>query len=147
DGIIIADQVQERNCGVVTDGVRAELAALGERYPEKVLLADSRVRIGEVPGVSVKPNRAEAAAAIGGGTEREGSIEEAREMAARFCAQNGRPAFLTLGEQGILVAEEGGVTHMPGIRVTGEIDIVGAGDSATAGIVSALCAGAAPVEA
>jgi sugar/nucleoside kinase (ribokinase family) len=31
--------------------------------------------------------------------------------------------------------------------VTGPIDIVGAGDSTTAGIVSALCAGATPADA
>jgi bifunctional ADP-heptose synthase (sugar kinase/adenylyltransferase) len=147
DGVIIADQVQERNCGVVTDRVREELAALGARYPEKVFLADSRMRIGEFRGVSVKPNRSEAAAALGAGSGDAISPEEARELARRFCVQNGRPAFVTLGEKGILVAEGSGVTHVPGIRVTGEIDIVGAGDSATAGIVSALSAGATPVEA
>jgi bifunctional ADP-heptose synthase (sugar kinase/adenylyltransferase) len=147
DGVIIADQVQERDCGVVTDRVRAALAALGERYPGKVFLADSRVRIGEFRGVSVKPNRAEAAAALGEASGGEIAVEEARELARRLCAQNGRPAFVTLGAEGMLVAEPGGVTHVPGVPVTGEIDIVGAGDSATAGIVSALCAGATPAEA
>jgi sugar/nucleoside kinase (ribokinase family) len=33
------------------------------------------------------------------------------------------------------------------VPVTGPIDIVGAGDSTTAGIVSALCAGATPAQA
>ena len=33
------------------------------------------------------------------------------------------------------------------VPVTGKIDIVGAGDSATAGLVSALCSGANPAEA
>ena len=36
---------------------------------------------------------------------------------------------------------------IPTARLEGELDIVGAGDSATAGIVSALCAGATLVEA
>jgi sugar/nucleoside kinase (ribokinase family) len=147
DGVIVADQVAERNCGVITDRVREELAALGRRYPEKVFLADSRARIGEFRDVSVKPNRREAAAAFEPEREGEASVEEARELARRFAARNGRPAFVTLGESGILVADAGGVTHVPGITVTGEIDAVGAGDSATAGIVSALCAGATPVEA
>jgi sugar/nucleoside kinase (ribokinase family) len=36
---------------------------------------------------------------------------------------------------------------VPGIRVPPPIDVVGAGDSVMAGIVSALCCGATPVEA
>ena len=36
---------------------------------------------------------------------------------------------------------------MPGLEVAGPIDIVGAGDSVAAGIVSALCAGASNPEA
>jgi len=39
------------------------------------------------------------------------------------------------------------MTHVPGVRVSGPIDIVGAGDSTMAGIVSALCSGATLVEA
>jgi sugar/nucleoside kinase (ribokinase family) len=54
---------------------------------------------------------------------------------------------LTIGADGILVFERDGMTHVPGIRVRGPIDIVGAGDSTMAGIVSALCCGATPAEA
>ena len=36
---------------------------------------------------------------------------------------------------------------MPAVPVAGEIDIVGAGDSAMAGLVAALCCGANPLEA
>ena len=39
------------------------------------------------------------------------------------------------------------VTPVPGCRVNGPVDIVGAGDSATAGMVVALLAGAEPVQA
>jgi sugar/nucleoside kinase (ribokinase family) len=39
------------------------------------------------------------------------------------------------------------VVHVPGYPVSGPVDIVGAGDSATAGIVSALLAGASAIEA
>ncbi len=46
-----------------------------------------------------------------------------------------------------MLFDEDGATHLPGVMVEGEIDIVGAGDSVTAGIVSALCAGATHVEA
>jgi len=43
--------------------------------------------------------------------------------------------------------DETGATHLPAAKVDGPIDIVGAGDSTTAGIVSALCAGATHLEA
>ena len=45
----------------------------------------------------------------------------------------------------VVTAED--VTSVPTFRTKGEVDIVGAGDSATAGIVAALCAGASPAEA
>src|SRR5262249_3054702 len=92
DGVIVADQVPARNGGVITDRVRAELGALAQEYPQKVFLADSRMRIGEFRSVSVKPNRAEAAAAFGRSGEGEVALEEARDLARRFWAQNGRPA-------------------------------------------------------
>ena len=58
-----------------------------------------------------------------------------------------RPVFLTVGADGILVFDGDGMTHVPGIRVQGPIDIVGAGDSTMAGIVSSLCCGATHAEA
>jgi len=55
--------------------------------------------------------------------------------------------FVTVGDQGILLFTEKGRQHVPAVPVSGEIDIVGAGDSVMAGIVSALCSGATPTEA
>ncbi len=53
-----------------------------------------------------------------------------------------RPVFVTLGEDGLLVIDDDGCRHLPGIRLPGPVDTVGAGDSVTAGIVSALTVGA-----
>ena len=65
-----------------------------------------------------------------------------------MAARSERPAFCTLGEQGILVATPDGVVDLvPGITVDGPVDIVGAGDAVTSAVVTALLAGAAPVEA
>jgi sugar/nucleoside kinase (ribokinase family) len=62
--------------------------------------------------------------------------------------KTGRPAFCTIGERGILVARLGHEPQVvPGYPVSGPIDIVGAGDSATSGIVSALLSGATEPEA
>ncbi|HIE08583.1 MAG TPA: carbohydrate kinase, partial [Armatimonadetes bacterium] len=55
-GVIVADQVQERNYGVITGRVRGELARLAEQYPGKVFYADSKERIGEFRNLMIKPN-------------------------------------------------------------------------------------------
>jgi len=147
DGVIVADQVQERNCGAITDAVRREVARLAEQHPETVFFADSRVRIGEFRSVIVKPNRQEAVRAVDPGWSGEVPLARARDAGRQLARATGRPVFLTLSEDGLLIVTQDGEEHVPGVPVTGEVDPVGAGDSCTAGIVSALCAGATLPEA
>jgi len=70
-----------------------------------------------------------------------------RESGDKLFRRNRKPVFLTIGDQGILLFTEAGCEHIPAVPVSGEIDVVGAGDSVMAGIVSALCSGAQPGEA
>ena len=98
--------------------------------------------------VIIKPNKLEAARSCGyEGTEEALTAEDAEGFGAELVARNHRPAFVTAGPEGIVVFDETGATRVPGIRVPSPVDIVGAGDSTTAGIVSALCAGASLQEA
>jgi len=145
--IVIADQVQETNCGVITDLVRDGLEAMARSHPQTLFFADSRVRIGLFRGVIVKPNRREAGEAMGCAVERLPTLEETAEFGVALAKRNGRPAFVTLGEEGILACSDTEAWHCPALPVRGPIDIVGAGDSASAGIVCALCAGASLEEA
>jgi len=148
DAIIIADQVPERNCGVITDRVRRVLSDIGRERPDRVIAADSRVRIGEFCDVIVKPNAYEATRAIHPVRPQVTVDRATAEKSGRLlCQRTGRPVFLTIGVDGILVFDHDQMTHVPGVRVSGPIDIVGAGDSTMAGIVSALCSGATLVEA
>jgi rfaE bifunctional protein kinase chain/domain len=148
DGVVVADQVQERNCGLITDRVREELAALASAYPDKVIVADSRVRIGEYLGIMIKPNAREAVQAVQTGPGAAHPDRATAESCARaLFERNGRPVFLTVGADGVIVFDGQGRTHVPGIRVEGPIDIVGAGDSTMAGIAAALCCGATHAEA
>jgi len=65
-------------------------------------------------------------------------------------ARTQRPVFCTRGEAGILVgvpAPTFRTISVPAYPVTGPIDIVGAGDSTSAGIVCALATGAGLEEA
>ncbi len=145
DGVAVLDQVQERNCGVITDRVRERLADLADRYSDKFLFVDSRVRIGDFRRVIIKPNRYEAAAAAGMGDDP--SVEEAREAARILSERTGRPVFMTMDKSGILVVKDEESWSVPAVPVDGPIDIVGAGDSTTAGATLALLSGATFAEA
>jgi rfaE bifunctional protein kinase chain/domain len=146
-GVIIADQVQERNCGAITDRVREEIGSLAQAHPEVIFVADSRARIGEFRQVSLKPNQHEAVRAVYPGFAGEVDLAAAKSAGLELFVRNGRPIFVTVGPDGVLVCTGTGCEHVPGIRVSGSIDIVGAGDSVMAGIVAALCSGATPAEA
>jgi rfaE bifunctional protein kinase chain/domain len=135
DALILLDQVSEPDCGIITATVRERLAKLGSEHPEKFVLADSRERISLFRSVCLKPNQAECMSAVSGADAEAG----ARELARR----TGRAVFCTCGERGILVVDpRESSQQVPGYPVTGPIDIVGAGDSTSAGIACAVAAGA-----
>jgi rfaE bifunctional protein kinase chain/domain len=147
DGVIMADQVPEANCGTVTDRVRAEIGVLAQEYPDVFFAADSRKRIGKCQHVIIKPNAFEAVAAVRSDCPDEVSIDLARECGAALYERSDKPVFLTLGDRGVLLFTSTGCEHIPAVPVDGEIDIVGAGDSFMAAAMAALCSGASPREA
>lgn len=146
-GVLVADQVQERNCGVITDRVREAIMDLARSHPDKVFAADSRERIGLFRDVIIKPNRREAVRAVCPDRERDVDRTLLERCGAELYRRMGRPVFLTIGAEGSLLFDAAGCKHIPAVPVGGPIDIVGAGDSVMAGLVSALCAGAEPAEA
>jgi len=131
-GIVIVDQVSERNCGVITDRVRLALSELARANSATILLADSRERIGEFRDVMLKPNTREAMRATG--------LTDFSAAGRELRRRTHRPVIVTHGERGMYLFELEGEQHIPAIPVTGPIDIVGAGDSAMAGLVAGLCA-------
>jgi bifunctional ADP-heptose synthase (sugar kinase/adenylyltransferase) len=139
DGLAVLDQVSEAECGVVTTGLRHELARLGTDDPQRLILADSRCRIGHFRRVTLKPNRAECLAALAGSSP--ATLEAAVEQLA---AQVGGAVLCTDGPAGIVLADAPPAcrsVRIPGYPVRGPIDIVGAGDSTSAAIVCARAAG------
>src|SRR5262245_56413608 len=140
DAWLVLDQVSERDCGVVTARVREEVARLAA-LASPFVLTDSRERIGEFRSVAVKPNLTECLRALGA-SDAAGPAEwqvHLRQLADRL----GRPVFCTRGEHGMLVAEPEAdvVVVAPAYPVSGPVDPVGAGDSASAGIATAVAAG------
>ncbi len=146
-GVAVVDQVEEENCGVVTDRVREEIERLAASSPGKVFIADSRARIGRFRGVIVKPNRREAALAVGLDPRRMGEREHLLRAGTELQRRTGKPVYITAGEEGIHLFLEGEHVHIPAVPVDGPIDPVGAGDAVMAALLAGLCAGADPVKA
>jgi bifunctional ADP-heptose synthase (sugar kinase/adenylyltransferase) len=148
DALIVLDQVSETDCGVVTSHVRRRLAELGDADPGKLILADSRERIGLFRSVCLKPNLTECRRAVYGSDP--GPTDDRRPV-LELARRAGRPVFCTAGSRGILLADprqqENHVTHVAAYPVMGPIDPVGAGDSTSAGIACAVAAGATLEEA
>lgn len=141
DAVIIGDQIPHENLGVVTTQVRETLCELAVEFPEKIFFADSRTRIGAYRNVIVKPNRFEAMRAVEPEWRGESVDRETAERCARVLAERtGKPVYVTLGADGILVCAQGNITHIPGIPLECDTDAVGAGDSVSAGLVGTLCA-------
>lgn len=140
DVILISDQAETSQGGVVTPAVRDLLAELAPVYGEKVFLADSRARIGLFRGVAIKPNEQEAEAAC---RELFGRIDY---DALRRHAQ-APLLMITHGARGVMVASAAGETWVPTRPVEHPVDICGAGDSFSAGAAAALAVTRSPVEA
>ena len=104
-------------------------------------------RIGEYRDIILKPNGAEAVHAVDARFAGTPTMSEVQRSSARLSALTGRPVYVTLGADGILVYDGMGWSHAPTMRQDGPIDIVGAGDSVMAALLSALCSGASSREA
>lgn len=146
DGLIVLDQINEDGWGVVGPQVREHLAKLARRRPEKLMFVDSRAHIHRYTQGTLKPNLNECLAALGRPESDDRAVGQAaaQELADRL----GLTLYCTMGAWGIYLVRPGQPpAACPAFPVSGPIDIVGAGDSCTAGIVLSLLSGAAPEEA
>jgi rfaE bifunctional protein kinase chain/domain len=146
DALLIADQLDVN--GIVTGQVRETLNKLAATHPDKVFVADSRQHIGRYRGVVLKPNWVEASSAVFPGRDaRSVPREELAEIGQALCDRTGRPTFITLSEDGVLVCAEGTQRLIPAGPVKPPLDPVGAGDAFIAALAASLSAGASPWEA
>lgn len=141
DAIIVLDQVDLPDTGVVTRRVRAALGALSATHPERLILADSRQGLAGWPSIGFKMNAAELGSLLRSTPPT--AIDAVERQAGELARRNRQPVFVTLSERGIVGATATGQTaHVPSLPVRGPIDIVGAGDAVTANLTTALAAGA-----
>ena len=156
DALVVIDQVSQRNCGVITDRIRAKIAELGRKRTPPIIYVDSRQWISEYSDVLIKCNHYEAVGAFYPEYDRlTGSRKDAEpddamivECGKKMSTRTNRPVFVTLGDRGqYVIGENGQVDLVPTVKVEGPIDICGAGDTTTSGTVASLCAGATLAEA
>jgi rfaE bifunctional protein kinase chain/domain len=140
DALLLMDQVDRPETGVVAGPVkRAAHAAMDDR-PGLVVLADSRRGLHDFPAVGFKMNAAELARMTRCDAPDPGSVgREAAELAGR----TGRPVFVSMAQHGIVGAAPGRPpVHVAALPVRGPIDVVGAGDAVTANLAVAMASGA-----
>jgi len=131
DVILISDQAETGQAGVVTAAMREEAAALACRHPDKIVWADSRLRPELFRRAIVKPNQQEAEGAcrrLFGGVDY-----------GRLRAHLEAPLLLvTHGAGGVLMVDARGERWVRTRPIEKPIDICGAGDSFSAGAAMAL---------
>jgi len=132
DVILIADQAETSQGGVVTPAVRDLLAELAPQYPERIFFADSRARIHLFRNVILKPNRQEAESAcrmLFGRVDYEALLRHAQAPLM----------FVTLGPEGaLIVGQDSSPARILQNPLSNPADICGAGDSFSAGASLAL---------
>ena len=146
DALLVMDQVEMPDCGVVTSLLRDRLSELARRFPSVLFWADSRRHIRLFRNVTIKANQFEAVNRLNPAVGEEVSLDELQLLVPSLRNELAAPVFVTCGERGILVSDPA-VTLVPTLKVSGPIDPTGAGDSVSAGAVLSLTSGATPVEA
>lgn len=146
DALIVMDQVDLAETGVVTRRVLEAIGRVAQRYPAMRIVGDSRRGLHDWPAITLKMNAAELAKLSQRAVSV--SLDDVRRVARELAQRNGSDVFVTLAERGIVGATaDGACEHAPALPVRGAIDIVGAGDSVTANLTAALTADATLAEA
>ena len=146
DAMVLLEQVDEADTGVLAGGVLDALGQIRHENPDLLMLADSRRGPGHFPAVGLKMNREEFAVLTGQAVDMR--LPELCSAVGRLAADRGQAVFVSLSEDGIAGAKPGErPEHVSCLPVRGEIDIVGAGDAVMANLAMALAAGAETGEA
>ncbi len=146
DVMVLLEQVDEADTGVLAGGVLDAIGQIRRDNPDLLILADSRRGLGHFPSVGLKMNREEFAVLTGASADM--PLAELCAAIGRLAAERGQAVFVSLSEEGIAGAKPGEAPeHVPCLPLWGEIDIVGAGDAVMANLAMALAGGAAIVEA
>jgi sugar/nucleoside kinase (ribokinase family) len=145
--VLIINQQFER--GLHSENVKSGINRLLARFPGVIGLVDCRNIAESYPAAVHKLNDLEASRLCGFSRAPTDAItrQEALRAASRLHSKWRNPVFVTRGGQGCIVADDSGTHDIPGLRIAGKIDTVGAGDSVVSGIAACMATGSAPAEA
>lgn len=120
-----------------------------DEFNDKIVLLDTRHYGHRFKNIFRKINDIEAAClnGIDAHVLDEISLNDSKKNAEALFKQSGKPVFLTRGSSGILVTDSHGIRDVPGIKLTGQLDTVGAGDTVVSALGLSLAAGIPPAEA
>lgn len=127
NALIVLDQFIEENCNTINSAIREEIAVIADKYPDLIIYADSRAYINLFKNIMVKCNN-----------------HEIKDNGEILYQKNKKPVFVTMGEKGSMVFDKDGSHKIDAVKVEGSIDICGAGDACTSGIVLGMALGASP---
>jgi rfaE bifunctional protein kinase chain/domain len=145
DALLVLDQVNVSETGVVTRVVKDALRNALQANANLIVLADSRRGLRDFPPCCFKMNAAELARTTDTPAAGRSAVQV---LSAGLAARTGHPVFVTMAEQGMVgAAPDGQTVHMPAHPVHGPTDVVGAGDAVAANLAAALAAAASVREA
>lgn len=141
DGLILLDQVDQENTGVLTQRVLEAVTRIQKAHPSLRMLADSRRGLQGFPPVSFKMNGVELGRLLGDDSDWR-NLERIHQIAVKLVTDLENPVYITLEECGIVgAAPDGTFHHSPALPIRGEMDIVGAGDAVTSAIMVGTLSG------
>ncbi len=138
DAVLINEQVPQ---GLHSKAFQHRFNLLIEKHQDKVLwFADCRKLNDVYPSTIHKLNDKEGSSLFSHHTGKQASDQTS--LITWLSKHWNKPVVMTLGEDGALVHDGEAITSLEGIHITGEIDIVGAGDAFLAGLAVASANGA-----
>ena len=146
DAVIILDQVEEAVGGVLSPAIRDAAIERARRCRRVVFWVDSRERVHDFRHTTLKSNEYEVLGMRQPPPGTTVDLDQVHEAAGKLRLKNGAPVVVTCGDKGVLISDPEWM-WVPSVRVEGEIDATGAGDSFDAGAALALAAGASLAEA
>ena len=117
-----------------------KLLLLINKFCDTLFIVDSRHNSDDFPNAILKLNDFTAERMVDNTTTKDDVVtrENAIKTAKKLCKKLKKTIFITRGINGCILVDEGVIKEIPSVKITGNIDAVGAGDSMLAGICLGL---------
>ncbi len=117
--------------------------ALFAKYPDKIVILDSRHFNDRFENTFRKVNDREVASLVGISVNPGESvtISDVKKHGKTVFEQSGKPVFVTCGERGIIAFDKNGTYEIHGLQLKTKLDTVGAGDTTLSALALCLAAG------